>query len=62
MSDQKSEIWHDFMRGIHNRSIESIPNDEWKSWNDAGCQFYQDKYRVIYDEYISALDAGLIDE
>lgn len=51
-------VWHDFILGIHMRSIVVAEEDDegWDSWQEASEEFYGEKYTTIYDEYLNVLD------
>lgn len=61
-SKRKSQLWHDFIKGIHIRSVRSVDGELWSSWAEAGEMFYGKKYNHIYDEYDRMLMDGEIDE
>lgn len=59
---KQSQLWHDFVLGMHYRAIHSIDDEEWSSWGEAGKTFYGEKYTAIYDRYNDMLMEGEIDE
>jgi hypothetical protein len=61
--DRESQLWHDFVMGIHQRSIRSCDNEGWSSWSEAGRAFYgEQRYDTIYCEYSRLLSEDEIME
>jgi len=60
--ERKSQLWHDFVLGIHKRAISSIEEGSWTSWNDAATQYYGKQYKQIYKNYHELLEDGIINE
>jgi hypothetical protein len=55
MDDDESQLWHDFMLGIHNRAVRVV-DDGWMSWKGAGEKVYGEKYTEISEKYSELLD------
>jgi len=52
MEGSDKQLWHDFMMGVHQRSVRSLEEGEWDSWQEAGQMFYGvEKYNTLQQIY-----------
>jgi hypothetical protein len=60
--EKRSQLWHDFLLGMHQRAVRSVEDSEWVSWHDAAKQNYGETYTDIYKKYHSHIQDGKINE